>query len=90
MDVGDVMGVTIAAIVPCRNRKGKTLRFLQQIFKQTYPGLMATIVDADSTDGTPEAIAYYYPKAIVLRVDAEDYWSATTNAGVKFALSTSV
>lgn len=87
MDVGDVMGATIAAIVPCRNRKGKTLRFLQQIFKQTYPDLTVIIVDADSTDGTPEAVAHYYPKAIVLQVGAEDYWSATTNAGVKFALA---
>ena len=87
MDVEDVMGATIAAIVPCRNRKGKTLRFLQQIFKQTYPDLTVIIVDADSTDGTPEAVAHYYPKAIVLQVGAEDYWSATTNAGVKFALA---
>ena len=70
MDVGNVMGATIAAIVPCRNRKGKTLRFLQQIFKQTYPDLTVIIVDADSTDGTPEAVAHYYPKAIVLQVGA--------------------
>ena len=87
MDVGDVMGATIAAIVPCRNRKGKTLRFLQQIFQQTYPDLTVIIVDADSNDGTPEAVARYYPKAVVLQVGAEDYWSATTNAGVRFALA---
>ena len=77
------MGATIAAIVPCRNRKGKTLQFLQQISQQTYPDLTVIIVDADSTDGTPDAVKYYYPQAIVLQVDAEDYWSATTNAGVK-------
>ena len=81
------MGSTIAAIVPCRNRKEKTLRFLQQVLQQTYPDLTVIIVDADSNDGTPEAVEYYYPKAIVLRVDSEDYWSATTNAGVKFALA---
>ena len=81
------MGAKIAAIVPCRNRKRRTLRFLQQIFQQTYPELTVIMVDADSNDGTPEAIAHYYPKAIVLRVGAEDYWSATTNAGVRFALA---
>ena len=81
------MGASIAAIVPCRNRKGKTLRFLQQIFQQTYPNLTVIIVDADSNDGTPDAVEQYYPKAIVLQVGADDYWSATTNAGVKFALA---
>ncbi len=84
------MGAKIAAIVPCRNRKEKTLRFLQQIYRQTYckiDGLDIVVVDADSTDGTPEAVSQCYPAAILLRVSAADYWSATTNAGVRFALT---
>ena len=57
------------------------------LISATPPSLTVIIVDADSTDGTPEAVAHYYPKAIVLQVGAEDYWSATTNAGVRFALA---
>jgi GT2 family glycosyltransferase len=88
------MGAKIVAIVPCHNRKEKTLRFLQQIYRQTYCNLDRldialdiVVVDAASTDGTSEAISQYYPAAILLQVSAADYWSATTNAGVRFALA---
>jgi GT2 family glycosyltransferase len=85
------MNSRIAVIVPCRNRREKTLRFLkriyqQTIYQQTTVDMDVVIVDADSTDGTVEAVAHGYPDAIVLRVGSEDYWSATTNAGVRFAL----
>jgi glycosyltransferase involved in cell wall biosynthesis len=81
------MNIRIAAIVPCRNRQEKTLRFLksiyqQSIYQQSHVELDVVLVDADSSDGTVEAVAQYYPATFVLRVGSEDYWSAGTNAGV--------
>ncbi len=80
------MDIRVAVIVPCRNRREKTLRFLKKIYQQVDVDLDVVIVDADSTDGTVEAVARDYPDTIVLRVGSDDYWSATTNAGVRFAL----
>ncbi len=85
--VGSIsMEIRVAVIVPCRNRREKTLRFLKRIYCQTTVNLDVVIVDADSTDGTVEAVVQDYPDAIVLRVGSNDYWSATTNEGVRFAL----
>ena len=81
------MGMTkIAAIVPCYNRREKTLRFLHQILHQTHVGLDIILVDASSTDGTDQAIAAKFPNVTVLTVDSDCYWTAATNAGVRHAL----
>ena len=81
------MGMTkIAAIVPCYNRREKTLRFLQRIHQQTHAGLDIILVDASSTDGTELAIASKFPNVTVLSVDSDCYWTAATNVGVRHAL----
>ncbi len=81
------MGITqIAAIVPCYNRREKTLRFLDRIHQQTHVGLDIILVDASSIDGTRQAIAAQFPQVTVLTVNNDCYWTAATNAGVRYAL----
>lgn len=77
---------SVAAVVPTRNRKEKTLRFLKMIQEQTYPNLRVIAVDAHSTDGTPEAIRQAFPEVVLLQVSDRHYWAAATNAGVRQAL----
>ncbi len=82
-----VMIRSIAAVVPCYNRKAKTLRFVEAFLQQTYPALALVIVDAASRDGTIEAVLDRMPQAHVLSVSEDCYWAAATNAGVEFALA---
>ena len=76
----------IAAIVPCYNRREKTLRFLDVFLAQTYLNLDLILVDSDSHDGTDLAVKTRAPNAIVLKATREDYWTAATNVGVNYAL----
>lgn len=78
--------IKIAAIVPCFNRKAKTLRFLNRITQQTYPSLDIIVVDASSSDGTQAAIQSQFPHITVLEVNSNCFWTASTNVGVRFAL----
>ncbi len=78
---------SIAAVVPCYNRKAKTLRFVEAFLQQTYPALDLVIVDARSRDGTVDAVRDRMPQAHILSVSEDCYWAAATNAGVEFALA---
>lgn len=85
------MSVKIAAVVPCRNRKDKTLRFLREMTQQTYTASGITafdiiVVDANSSDGTVPAIQQHFPQVILLSVGDESYWTASTNTGIRYAL----
>lgn len=80
------MKPTVCAVIPTRNRKEKTLRFLESFSKQTYTDLHIVIVDANSTDGTQDEVLKRYPKIDLINVDDESYWTASTNRGVEFAL----
>jgi GT2 family glycosyltransferase len=77
----------VAVVVPTRNRRGKTLRFLEQMAAQTYPSFRVIIVDAHSTDGTVEHIRQGFPEAVILGVDDSHFWTGSINVGVKYALN---
>lgn len=78
---------TVAAVIPCRNRRIKTERFLQFFTKQSYPNLRIVMVDANSTDGTRDMLALKFPDIDLVCTDDESYWTASTNRGIEFALS---
>jgi len=80
------MSLTVAAVVPVRNRKDKTLRFLKEFAKQTYPHICTIVVDSNSTDGTQDEIISSFPQVTLLHADDECYWTAATNIGIKRAL----
>lgn len=78
----------VGVVVPTRNRWLKTQRFLSAIADQTYPHLQVIIVDANSSDGTPERVRQNFPQVNVIEVGDQCYWTGSTNAGVCHALDT--
>ncbi|MBE9079946.1 glycosyltransferase family 2 protein [Romeria aff. gracilis LEGE 07310] len=78
---------SVAAVVPTYNRREKTLRFLTIALTQTYPRLTVIVVDAASADGTAEAVQQQFPQVVLLTTSDRDYWSATVNVGVRYALT---
>lgn len=77
----------VFAVIPIRNRKDKTLRFLERFVQQSYDNLNIVLVDANSTDGTQDAIISNYPQVKLIHVDDESYWTASTNRGIEYALT---
>lgn len=77
---------TVSAVIPTRNRNDKTIRFLECFSKQTYPNLKIIMVDANSTDGTQYEVLSKFPRVTIIHVEDENYWTGSTNRGVKFAL----
>lgn len=81
------MPPSVTAIVPTRNRKALTLRFLTAIAQQDYPSLRTVVVDSASSDGTPDAVRARFPNVPVLEVSDRNYWAGATNHGVRHALN---
>lgn len=77
----------VAAVVPIRNRKAKTLRFLDLLARQTYAHLRIYVVDSNSSDGSVEAVAAAFPEVQTLTATDHDYWTGATNIGVRRALA---
>lgn len=78
---------SVFAVIPIRNRKDKTLRFLEGFVQQKYWNLNIVVVDANSTDGTQDAIITNYPQVKLIHANDECYWTASTNLGIKYALA---
>ena len=74
----------VVAVVPTHNRRETVLRFWAQWQRVTTANASAIFVDAGSKDGTARALRER--GAEVIEVDADHYWTASTNAGVRAAL----
>lgn len=84
------MKPTVAAIIPTRNRRVKTLRFLAALSQQTYSHLQPVVVDSASSDGTPTAVRANFPDVKVIEVGDRNYWAGATNHGIRYALEHNV
>jgi GT2 family glycosyltransferase len=76
----------VAVITPVRNRREKTLRFLECLYAQKGIDVAVYIVDSNSSDGTSEEIAELYPQATVVFATDDDFWTGATNRGIQRAL----
>lgn len=76
----------IAVVVPVRNRREVTRRFLESFSLQTYPNIRVIVVDSNSNDGTHEMIRECFPQSILLSAADNDFWAGATNLGVRHAL----
>ncbi len=77
----------VTAVVPTRNRRELSLRFLARMAAQTYSALRTVVVDANSSDGTVAAIRQQHPHVTVLEAGDRDFWAGATNRGVRQALA---
>lgn len=76
----------VTAIVPVRNRRDTTLRFLANFALQTYPWIRVICVDSSSDDGTTTAIKSLFPDVKLVQATDRHFWAGATNLGVIKAL----
>ncbi len=79
----------LAVLATCHNRRQMTLEALAAVYRQRLPEdfvLTVFLVDADSTDGTREAVARAFPECRVIRTDASVFW----NRGMHRAFATAL
>src|SRR3954462_1049171 len=76
----------VFAVVPAFNRCDRTLNFLRNFEKVTYPNKRVVITDDGSRDNTDINIRLNFPDAIVLKGDGNLWWSGGTNRAVRYAL----
>jgi GT2 family glycosyltransferase len=77
----------VTAVVPTRNRRELTLRFLERMDAQSHSALRIVVVDANSSDGTVAAIRQQHPHVTVVAAGDRDFWAGATNQGVRQALA---
>ncbi len=77
----------IGLVSPCRNRRAKTVRFLDALRQQTWSNFRVYLVDSNSSDGTPEYVRRFCPGVTVLHADDSKFWTGATNIGVRQALA---
>lgn len=79
---------TIAVLITCHNRKEKTVKCLQALFKQNGLGhefnIQVFLVDDGSTDGTSDAIRVVYSEVNIIQGNGNLYW----NRGMHLAWET--
>ena len=64
----------IAAILTCFNRKEKTRKCLESLFR-ILPDCDVYITDDGSTDGTNEMLHKYFPQVYVVSGNGNLFWS---------------
>jgi GT2 family glycosyltransferase len=76
---------TIVALLTSHERRTRTLAALESFERQVPTGCetRAVLVDAGSTDGTPDVVKDRFPTTDVLRVGAGVFW----NQGMRIALA---
>lgn len=76
----------VCVIVPVYNRLESTKKFILSFEKNTYKNYTIVVFDDGSTDGTYDYLKRNYPEVVVLRGDGSNWWSGSTNAGVRYAI----
>jgi GT2 family glycosyltransferase len=77
----------IYIIIPVHNRKNVTLRFIQQLNRQTYKNWRVILVDDGCTDGTVEAVSNATDRVIVLRGNGRLWWAGALQMAYKWFLN---
>lgn len=89
MKPGATNAPRIAALLTCHNRRNSTLECLNRLAAQQDHGGQVDVVvlDAASTDGTPEAIAATFDNATVLRGRADQFWNRGMHVAFEHAVT---
>lgn len=76
----------ILAIIPVRNRRETTQKFLNSLFNLDCPDsveIEILVIDDGSSDGTAEAIRLKYPTVLIDVADGSLFWSGAIQRGLK-------
>jgi glycosyltransferase involved in cell wall biosynthesis len=71
-----------AAVIPLYNGARYIAETLEGVLSQSYPAAEITVVDDGSSDGGPEVVRRYFPKATVLRLPENSGQQAARNFGI--------
>ena len=77
----------VTAVVLSWNGREDTLACLRSLAAATYPRLEVIVVDNDSSDGSPDAVAGEHPGVVLVRLDTNRGFAGGMNAGIAEALS---
>jgi glycosyltransferase involved in cell wall biosynthesis len=86
--------ITVAAIIPVRNRLKFTSKILQSLATQSNKKIDAAInlriivVDDGSTDGTIEFIEKQFSEVCLIKGDGSLWWTGAVSKGMKYAIET--
>ena len=78
--------MNILSLTTVHNRKEKTLKALEGLSEQilpTYVNLDIALVDDGSSDGTWEAVEYWYPKVKKVKSEGNLYWAGGMRYGFR-------
>lgn len=79
----------VAVCMTSHNRCETTLSALRALARQSSsPPLSVVLVDAGSSDGTPEAVKGEFPDVALVQADADVFWSKGTRLAMHVALET--
>lgn len=78
----------VEVVIPVFNRRDLTLQCLRSLSRIDHTGidLHIIVVDAESTDGTAEAVAKLFPDVELIRGTSDMWYTAGTNRGIVAAL----
>lgn len=80
--------ISSAVLITCHNRKEKTVKCLDLLFKQKNEReflIDVFLVDDGSTDGTSDAIKIQFPKVHIIKGDGNLFWNRGMNLAWKEA-----
>ena len=80
------MTALVTAVVLSWNGKEDTLACLRSLEAETSSGLSLVVVDNNSHDGSPEAVAAAFPRARLVRLDENRGFAGGVNVGIRAAL----
>ncbi len=80
----------VCAVVVNWNGLADTLDCLESLAELDYPNLDIVVVDNASADGSPQAIAARYPRAVLIQNEANLGYAGGNNAGIAAALDRGV
>ena len=76
----------VYVVVPVRNRKMITRRFLECLSQQTYRNRETILIDDGSTDGTGDMVRAEFPEVTYLAGDGNLWWTGGVNKGLDYVL----
>lgn len=78
-----IKSISIIGIVACYNRRESTRRFLLSLFSQSFPDYVhfqLVLYDDNSTDGTSEMVASFFPEVKVIQGRGNSFWAGGMRA----------
>ena len=75
----------VSVVVVSWNRREDTLEAIRSVARQSHRDIEIVVVDANSDDGSAEAVAAEYPGSVLVRLEGNRGVAGNRNAGIRAA-----